>query len=142
MTKAVLCPIDLSHPESRMALGEAVRQARLRRGELHLLAVVPDLGSVMVAEHLPADFARNAADAALERLKALAEETVPDDLAVTPHVAHGHAAEQILDFADRLSVGLIVMASHHPDRLRTLLVGSVADKIVHSADQSVLVVRS
>lgn len=141
MTNDVLCPIDPAHPESRIALAEAVRQARMRGGHLHLLAVIPDLGSVMVAEHFPADFEQKAAAGALNHVKRLVDAEVPDEIESTAHVGHGHAAEQILEFANRLDVGLIVLASHHPDRLRTLFVGSVADKIVHNADQSVLVVR-
>ena len=43
---------------------------------------------------------------------------------------------------NRLDAGLIVMASRHRDGPRTLLAGSIADKIVHNADRSVLVVRS
>lgn len=142
MTNAILCPVDLAHEASwKLALPEAVAEARMRSAHLHLLVIVPDPGSMLVAQYLPEDFSARAAEKALADLKALADTHVPAGIETTPHIAHGHPAEQILDFADKLGVSLIVMASHKPDAMRTLFVGSVADKIVHNASHSVLVVR-
>lgn len=142
MSGIVLCPVDLAHEQSgALALPEAVAQAQMRGAALHLLAVVPDLGSMLVATALPENFERDAAAGALAGLKALAAQHVPEGVVTETHVAVGHPAEQILGLADKLDAGLIVLASHAPDALRSLLVGSVADRIVHSAKQSVLVVR-
>lgn len=143
MSKKILVPVDLAHEESwRRVLPEALEEARLRDAELHLVAVVPDFGSVLVADHFPHGFEREMMEKARAKLSELKAQNVPDEVPCEAHIAHGHAAEQILDWADKLDVDLIVLASHKPDALRTLLVGSVADKIVHNANRSVLVVRA
>jgi universal stress protein F len=141
MTK-ILVPVDLAHEESwRRVLPEALEEARRRGAELHLLAVLPDFGTVLVADHFPPDFERTVLEKAESKLSELKAQNVPADIRCVEHMALGHAAEQILAWADKLDVDLIVLASHKPDALRTLFVGSIADKIVHNANHSVLVVR-
>ena len=143
MTKKILVPVDLAHEESwRRILPEALAEARLRDAELHLVAVVPDFGSVLVAEHFPHGFEREMLEKARAKLLELKAQNVPAEIRCEAHIAHGHAAEQILAWADKLDVDLIVLTSHRPDALRSLFVGSIADKIVHNANHSVLVVRS
>lgn len=140
MTK-ILALVDLAQEESReRVVAEAVREARLRDAELHLLAVVPDFGSVLVSEHFPSGFERDVLEKAHARLQELMRR-IPDEIRSEAHIGHGHPAEEILGWADRLEVDLIVMTAHRPDALRSLFVGSLADKIVHNASQSVLVVR-
>lgn len=143
MPAPVLLPVDLAHEASwRVALPEAHAEARMRGAVLHLLAVVPDFGLSYVSGHLPPGFETGLVEKARAELEALCRAQLPADLAWEVHVAHGHPAEEILRAADRLGAGLIVLASHRPDALRSLLLGSIADKIVHNAGQSVLVVRT
>jgi nucleotide-binding universal stress UspA family protein len=143
MTSRILLPVDLAHePSWTRALPEAAAEARMRGAALHLLAIVPDFGMSYVSEHFPPGYEAELVAKAMAELRALAAANLPDDVAWEAHVAHGHPAEEILKAADSLAADLIVMASHKPDTLRTLLVGSVADRIVHNASQSVLVVRN
>lgn len=142
MTVRILCPVDLSHePSWKIALPEAGREAKLRGGELHLLAIVPDVGMSFVSQYFPEGYEKDMLQRAHSELAEVAAKQLPADLAHEIHIAHGHPAEEILALADRIDATLIVMASHKPDTLRTLLVSSLADKIVHNANQSVLVVR-
>lgn len=142
MSKKILVPVDLAHEESwRRVLPEALAEARLRDAKLHLLAVVPDFGSVLVGDHFPPNFERETLEKAQKNLEELMAQNAPADVACEAHIALGHAAEQIIAWADKLEVDLIILCSHRPDSLRTLFVGSVADKIVHNANHSVLVVR-
>lgn len=142
MFGTVLLAVDPTHEESwEIALPRAVEIVRASSGTLHLLAVVPDFGVTMVASYFPPGFEKEALDRALEDLQAFAEKHVPEDVRREVHVGHGHVPEQVLAAADRTGAELIVMASHPPDRLRTFLVGSYADKVVHRAHVSVLVVR-
>ncbi|GMG81018.1 universal stress protein UspF [Paralimibaculum aggregatum] len=142
MAARILCPVDLAHEKSwQIALPEAAREARLRDAELHLLCVVPDLGMSMVAQYFPEGHEREMLERAEADLARIAQETLPAGTAHQCHVAHGHPAEEILAAAERLGATLIVMASHKPDSLRTLFVSSMADRIVHHAPQSVLIVR-
>lgn len=137
----ILVPVDLAHDASwRKVLPEALAEAKLRNAELHLLAVLPDYGSVLVGDHFPPTFEKDLLANADRQLRALRERELPDARCET-HIALGHAAERILEWADRLGAGMIIIGSHEPSSLRSMFVGSVADRIVHHARQSVLVVR-
>jgi nucleotide-binding universal stress UspA family protein len=141
MTKKILVPVDLAHEESWRVLPQALAEARLREAELHLIAVMPDFGSVLVADQFPQGFEYDMLQKARARLVELREQSLPADIPCEVHIGHGHAAEQIIAWADKLQVDLIILASRRPDALRTLFVGSVAEKIVRNANHSVLVVR-
>lgn len=137
----VLLPIDLNHPESWDKALPMARKLCGAAGTLHVLGVMHDLGSPMIASYLPEHFEEEA----LQRMKAdldgfIAEQVGPGVTAVA-HVEHGHVAEHILSAARKLGADVIVMASHAPDDLRTFFVGSQADKVVRHADRPVLVVR-
>ncbi len=55
---------------------------------------------------------------------------------------YGHAAEQIVDYADREKNSLIVMATHGQSGIRRWLLGNVATKVVMAAKQPVMLVRA
>ena len=57
-----------------------------------------------------------------------------------PIVAEGHAAEEILKVAERESVDLLVIGTHHMSRVQQLLLGSTSEKILAHAPCSVLLV--
>jgi nucleotide-binding universal stress UspA family protein len=54
----------------------------------------------------------------------------------------GGAAEKIVSVADELEVDLVAMSSHGRSGLGRLAFGSVTDKVLHSSDRPVLVVRA
>lgn len=137
----VLLPIDLNHAASwEKALPMAAKLCGAS-GTLHVLGIVHDVGSPIVASYLPEDFEAQA----LQKMKADIDQfiasAVPDGLNAVAHVGHGHVPECILSAADGTDADLIVMASHPPDDLRTFLVGSNADKVVRHSTRPVLVVR-
>jgi nucleotide-binding universal stress UspA family protein len=140
MSKNVLLAVDLNHDASwEKALPEAVRQAE--GGALHVLTIVPDFGMTIVAGFFPPDFEANAVKAAAEKLEELVKARAPAGVDPTLHVGLGHVPEEILRVAGETSADLIVMASHPPDVMRELLVGSNADRVVRHAPVSVMVVR-
>ncbi|MEL6337868.1 MAG: universal stress protein [Pseudomonadota bacterium] len=141
MTK-ILLAVDLNHEASwKAALPEAVAQATLKSAELHLLAILPDFGYAMVQTYFPPDFEREALEKTLNDLKALGEAEIGTAVPWHAHVGHGDIDVEILRVAEEMEVAMIVMASHPVSELRTFLIGSHADKIVHRAPMSVLVVR-
>ncbi|SDZ91628.1 universal stress protein [Rubrimonas cliftonensis] len=138
----ILLPVDLGHDSSWIrALPAAAELARRDGATLHLLAVAPDFGMTAVAGYFPAGFQQDAVARLNADLAAFAAANGPKDVATKAHVGLGHAAEQILAAASATKADLIVMASHAPDMVRSLLIGSVADRVVHASPVSVLVVR-
>lgn len=137
----VLLPIDLNHAASwEKALPLAVKLCG-SGGTLHVLGIVHDLGSAMIATYLPEGFEQQALQRMKADLDAFVEANVPKGAKATVHVGHGHVPEHVLSAAKDAGADIIVMASHPPDDLRTLLVGSYADKVVRHASIPVLVVR-
>ncbi len=137
----VLLPIDLNHAASwEKALPLAVKLCG-SDGTLHVLGIVHDLGSAMIATYLPEGFEQQALQRMKADLDAFAEANVPKGTKAVVHVGHGHVPEHVLSAAKDAGADIIVMASHPPDDLRTLLVGSYADKVVRHASIPVLVVR-
>jgi nucleotide-binding universal stress UspA family protein len=57
------------------------------------------------------------------------------------HTGYGYAAREIVSFAQRTGIGVIVLGSRGRGDLAGLLVGSTAHKVIHLADRPVLVVR-
>lgn len=139
MFNAVLLPVDLGHEASWSKALALADQLRGESGALHLLTVLPDFGETAVASFFPDDFREKGLQELNERLTAFIDEQ--GVAGATPHVAHGHVAESILDAAGEIGADLIVMASHPPDMLRSFLVGSETAKVVRHATIPVLAVR-
>jgi len=60
---------------------------------------------------------------------------------VSPLVLSGRPAEQIIDYAWRHKVGLIIMASHGRSGITPWAMGSVANKVLHATTVPVLLIR-
>ena len=56
-------------------------------------------------------------------------------------VVHGDPAEEILAFAEKEGVDIIVMATHGYGGLKRFAYGSVAEKVIHNSPVPVLTVR-
>ncbi|SMY10114.1 universal stress protein [Flavimaricola marinus] len=143
MFNKVLLTLDLNAQASwEKALPQAVEIVRTSGGELHVMSVVPDLGTPLVESFFPEDFEEKAISAANSALDAIVRKEVPDDVTVHQHLAFGTIHKKVLQSVEEIGCDLIVMASHKPDRVREFLVGSNADRIVRRSPVSVLVVRA
>jgi nucleotide-binding universal stress UspA family protein len=141
MFKDILLPIDLAQRETQMkAVDVAVDMARKWGARLHLMTVVPDIGSSLVATYFPKDFEEKARADAETELRAFADEAIGTDLSIQTIVGHGPIYAEIIRYADTSGCDLIVMASHRPE-LSDYLLGPNAARVVRHATQSVLVVR-
>lgn len=142
MYSCILVAVDLNHEASwHAALPTAAAMARGSGAALHITTVVPDFGSAMVASQFPPDFERKALQDAELHLEKLVGEVLASDQERTLHIEHGSIRTHLLERAKEIGADLIVIASHQPDHVRELLVGSHADWIVRHAPISVLVVR-
>jgi universal stress protein A len=116
----VVVPVDLSSDASSAVAGYAFDLARRLPLELHLLHVMSSLATGSTAE---------ASEGALRRL-------VPAELAprTTCHVARGNAVGHILETAERVRAGFMIMGEHTRSVLVSLFVKdntkAVLDKAV------------
>ncbi|HEY7540835.1 MAG TPA: universal stress protein [Methylomirabilota bacterium] len=119
----VLFSTDFSEA-SRLAGRTAAELARHFGARLHVLHVVPP-----VTDPAPAP----------EALRAAAAE-LGTGLSVVTAMASGRAASQIVDYARRHAVDLIVMGTHGRTGVSRALLGSVAEAVVRRAGCRVLTV--
>lgn len=142
MFQTVLLTIDLVDEASwKKALPQAVELVRQSSGKLHILSVVPDMGSPLVEGFFPEDYEKRAVSKASNALNDLVEAHVPDEISVKQHLAFGKIHRKVLRTIEDTGCDLVIMASHKPDRVREFLVGSNADRVVRRSPVSVLVVR-
>jgi nucleotide-binding universal stress UspA family protein len=57
-------------------------------------------------------------------------------------VLSGHAAEEILNYAKKNNVTLVVMTSHGRSGIKPWSLGSTVDKVLHKVDAPLLIIRS
>lgn len=147
MSRCFLCPIDLTHRSSYIsALPVAAREAQLHGTELCVMTVVPDHTSGMDWRYAlregggsgpsPKDLIQQAK----ARIQQVVDEYVPDELPTKLLVRHGTIYKEILEAAEELDVGLIIVAAYRPS-LRDFLLGTNAARVVRHAKCSVTVVR-
>lgn len=152
----ILYATDLS-PNSAQAFRHAVSLARRYDGAIHILHVLPPTGQAVVnyvatvmGEERLADLEMEHEDevvrSILERLDEFTRAELPDhpedrQRVQSIEVTHGEPAERILEAADRLEADLIVVGSHGKGRLRHVLLGSVAEKVLHRSTRPVLASR-
>ena len=143
MFNTVLLTVDLNARASwEKALPQAIELVRASKGTLHIISVVPDMGTPLVEGFFPEDFEKRAVEKASNALNDLVTAEVPDDITVKQHLAFGKIHKKVLKAIEDTKCDLVVMASHKPDRVREFLVGSNADRVVRRSPVSVLVVRA
>lgn len=143
MFNSILLTLDLNAKASwEKALPQAVEMIRASKGCLHILSVVPDMGTPLVEGFFPEDFEEKAIAAAAQALDTLVKDNVPADVDVKQHLAFGKIHKKVLKTIEETKCDLVVMGSHKPDRVREFLVGSNADRVVRRSPVSVLVVRA
>ena len=139
--RRILAPVDFSE-HAQLAVAYARDLATTYDAHLDLLHVVEETalttvyGMEPVAARIPDVEAQ--ARAALERL---VREVGGPDTPYTIHVEAGHPAYDIVDFAERCGTSLIVIATHGLTGIKRLLLGSVAERVVHRAPCPVFTVK-
>jgi nucleotide-binding universal stress UspA family protein len=141
MYKSILVPVDLNQESSwKKALPIAIGMAQKNDGELHIVTVIPDYGMALVGSFFPPDHTEKALAAAHKDLSKFVADNVPSTVKTADHVKMGTIYKRILDAANELKCGVIVMASHRPET-KDYLLGPNASRVVRHATQSVFIVR-
>jgi nucleotide-binding universal stress UspA family protein len=137
----ILVPVDFS-PAAEDAIRYAGGLAEARRGELHLLHVLPppQLGYALVEpdrERLD-DYLERSRSEAFRRLSRLAA-AVPRAVPAVCEVVEGEAAPEIIEYANRHDIGAVLMPTRGSNRLeRALMIGSVTMKVLHALERPVI----
>jgi nucleotide-binding universal stress UspA family protein len=130
--------------EAQLAAASAADLAEKTNSDLHVLTVGPDLPLYELPDH-PAEFddvVRDNRRAAKELLEQQAKRIEESGVTVKEtHLREGRADEEIVDLAEEIGAGLIVMGSRGRGKLRRALMGSVSDAVVRHAHCPVTIVR-
>ncbi len=91
-------------------------------------------------------YIERAADAVTRQVKAvqkrLSTKTGKKQISVTGTLATGHAADEILRYAEENAIDLIVMATHGRSGLGRWVLGSVADRVLRASKAPIWLVRA
>ncbi len=144
--RSVLVPLDFSDT-SRKTLETAASLASSTGATLHLLHVydTADMyGVPVLPEEAKAEFARyrrQVRRAALGQLKRMSDALSPQPGKTTLSLAPGIPWKAIRTTARRIGADVIVMGSVGRGGIPGLLIGNTAEKVLHAADASVLIVK-
>lgn len=146
-SKKILVPIDGS-PQSDKAAEEAVRLALASgprfKSRVYALMVLASVRAPSFTDFFPSPPVTERPDWEEQRKrifyvveKVAAEAEVP----LESLVVYGDAAEEILNFAEREEIDVIVIGSSGAGRVKRALLGSVSTKVALHSRQSVYIVR-
>ena len=138
-----LVPHDFSD-DAEAALETALELARRLRAEVHLLHSYQQPIDVLTpyGVAIPAGVIPEIRDAALARLRAIAERHAGSGVKLHVRVVEGTPSLAITDAAEQLDAKLIVMGTRGLTGLRHLLLGSVAERTMRTAPCPVLTVKA
>jgi nucleotide-binding universal stress UspA family protein len=125
--------------EAQLAAATAADLARRTDSELHLIHVGELRPTFLAQTELePAQLERQARELLDEQVRRVEEAggTVEE-----AHLRMGRADEEIVDLAQSIGAGMIVMGSRGHGRIRRALMGSVSDSVVRHAHCQVTIVR-
>ncbi|MEO1540356.1 MAG: universal stress protein [Pseudomonadota bacterium] len=150
MAEKLLVPIDLAHESSwKKALPQAFALAGVTDADVTIMTVVPEVpsgidwrytirGETGGSEEIDVDAMLQHART---RLEEVGKEFAPPGAGFDALARYGTVYEEILNVAEELDVGQIVMAAHRPS-LADYLIGPNTARVVRHANCSVQVVRS
>ena len=90
---------------------------------------------------LPVDIITELKDAAILYLDNVAQSLRGEGLSCTTEVVEGDAASAITQFAMKLQNSLVAISSHGRSGIARVFMGSVADRLIRSSGDPVLVIR-
>jgi nucleotide-binding universal stress UspA family protein len=153
--RTLLYATDLS-ANAAHAFRHAIAVARRFDARIHILHVLPEVDAAVMnyiatamgeerLANLELEHKAEVKDGIRQRLHRFAKEELvdrPEDVGriLDIEVHHGNAVDRILDAADRIGADLIVIGSHGKGRLKYVLLGSVAEKVLRKSERPVLVV--
>lgn len=138
--KNILVAVDGSEPAGH-ALAHAARLARATQAQLHLAYAVPiNPLPLEITAHGMAQLMtdhRAWGNLLVEKMK----DELPTDVTAITHVRDGAPVDVINELAEHLSAEVVVVGNTGRGATGRFLLGSTADRLVHTCKRPVLVVR-
>ena len=142
--KRILVPVDFSE-NSRVALDWAMSFADKLDANVVLFHAfeIPDVMKEPAQRHLllNEDMIGRAKEEVVKELQTFADKYDGDRITVAPEIGDGKPFVEIIKAAKKYDVDLIVMGTHGRTGLQSMLIGSVAEKVVRKAPCPVLTVK-
>ncbi len=139
MYKKILVPIDISEL-TKAALPYAEELAGRLGSEIILLSVSESAEAQDYHEHQIQ--VETIIDATKHNAERYLEKPEGKGIKVESVILVGHPAEEIVDYADKEDIDLIVMATHGRSGIGRWTLGSVADKVVRATKRPVALIRA
>lgn len=136
MSKNILIPVDMAHPEKAHEMIEKARRLADDGAQFVLANITQSVPSVAELA-VPAEFFELAQKEAHASLEKIADE---EGLKAVIETRTGQPANEILAIAEDLKTDLIIVGSHRPG-FQDYLLGSTASRVVRHAQCPVLVMR-
>ncbi len=144
--RRILVPVDFSkhsgeglQAAKELAHRSGATLALLFVAEERIVPVFSDTGLPALSVLKMEDEVVQKADAALRQLYATTE---GPDIEATFHVSSGNPVQEILDFAEREGIGMMVMTTPGAAGTDRFSLGSVAEKVAHRASCPVLTLKA
>ena len=137
MFQKILVPLDGTDTTEEI-LPYVVRLAKAFDVPLALHTIVDSDAMEVPSSVYPAQMESNLETHAKDRLDSIARRLREEGLAVDTSTGVGKPAEEVLRAAKEQECGLIAMATHSKNVVTRAILGSVTDKVIHSADVPVL----
>jgi len=140
--KKILCAVDFSEMSPKVA-EYALNLGKSLGASVNALYVAPSL-SQYVGFHVPPasieNFVGEIVTGAEKTMDTFVQENF-EGIDVKGDVVSGYAAEEILDYAVKNNMDMIIMGTHGRKGIDRVLFGSVSEKVVKSAEMPVLTIR-
>jgi len=140
--KRILAPVDFSDT-SKLAMKYAAEFAHKFKAELHVIHVVEpvvyatepfapiNMGDIQAAQE----------KMAREEIAKWRRSFIPDEIKTTENVLLGKAFSEIIGYAQKQKIDIIIIGTHGRGGLDHFLLGSTAEKVVRKAPCPVLTVH-
>jgi len=139
--KRILVPVDGSEASLR-ALRRAAQRARETQAEIHVLHVEPPMAyEELRAYALRPELEQVRGDACARLLRSAAEAMQAEQVPHVEHLQRGEVAHTIARFVAAHGVDEVVMGTRGMGALGSILLGSVAQRVVHLVEVPVTLLK-